>query len=70
MSNDVLLMDYKAAKENLGISRTMFYELLNNEELEEVNIGTRRFATYASILDFINNNKKIRKEGKKNERRI
>jgi excisionase family DNA binding protein len=47
------LLSIKQALFELGIGRTLFYELLADEKIVSVTIGRRRFIPRESIDDFI-----------------
>jgi hypothetical protein len=49
-----LLVDHSEAMHRLGgIGRTKFYELINDQEIEQVKIGRRSFITAKSIGAYV-----------------
>ena len=51
MTTAVLTVDQVA--ERLGISRSMFYELIGRRELRSLTVGARRLIPESAIVEFI-----------------
>jgi hypothetical protein len=54
MDSDQMLVPYDHARHMLGgIGRTKFYELIQEEELDQVKIGRRGFITAKSLAAYV-----------------
>lgn len=62
--NSKLLVTVGTTSEDLGIGRTLVYQLINSGELESVKIGGARRVVYASIEAYV---ERLRQQAQKEE---